>query len=308
MLRFVMPDNTLDASQKAQALIFQLEDFLHAKAMQELFRILDVDTDTLGRTYNGRIGSAGAIIELQEIKPSVLQDEKREILYPLFRELGFIDINKPRHDQHSRIVVLGGSANACYERTQYAKNWIDKTTVYVDGLACYRPIGSTERRAASSFICDTEFGAMAESFVRVFDLDRQGFSEEFKSDRNLNGISCIRDYGRFANRGYRIFAAPSSEPHLRRADTSDTLKFYYEHNGLMDSDGPVLFITNNRHCNRQFLQLAYCMIQNNYSGMIDVIGCYPDERVTTVEEYDPFLYLQDLIGIIDWMERFKELV
>ena len=308
MLRFVMPDNTLDTLQKAQALILQLEEFLHSKAMQEILAILDVDTDTLGMAYNGRIGSIGAIIELQEITPSVLRDEKREALYPLFRELGFIDINKPRHERHSRIIVLGGSVNACYERTQCAQNRIDETTVYVDGLACYRPIGSMERKAAPSFLCDTEFGAMAESFVRVFDLDRQGFSEKFKSDRNLNGISCIRDYGRFADRGYRIFAAPSSEPHLRRADTSDTLRFYYEHNDLMDSDDPVLFITNNRHCNRQFLQLAYCMIQNNYSGMIDVIGCYPDERVTTVEEYDPFLYLQDLIGIIDWMERFKELV
>jgi len=34
------------------------------------------------------------------------------------------------------------------------------------------------------------------------------------------------------------------------------------------------------------------------------VGCIPDERVVTVERYDPFRYLQDLIGILDRIERF----
>jgi len=34
------------------------------------------------------------------------------------------------------------------------------------------------------------------------------------------------------------------------------------------------------------------------------VGCIPDERVVTVERYDPFQYLQDLIGILDRIERF----
>ena len=66
--------------------------------------------------------------------------------------------------------------------------------------------------------------------------------------------------------------------------------------------------TNNRYCNRQFLQLAYQMIEFEYPGTIDVIGCFPDDRVTSVERYDPFQYLQDLIGIIDWADRFDKLV
>ena len=37
---------------------------------------------------------------------------------------------------------------------------------------------------------------------------------------------------------------------------------------------------------------------------LDVVGCIPDERVVTVERYDPFQYLQDLIGILDRIERF----
>ncbi|MCR5673614.1 MAG: hypothetical protein K6F87_07870 [Lachnospiraceae bacterium] len=308
MIRFVMPPKALDAAQKAEAVLGQLEEFLHSKALRDLFAILDTDADTFEDICNGRRRSNGSIVELQELGSSELLNEKKEMLYPLFRELGFIDINKPVNDKHSRIVVLGGSLNACRERTECAKKWIDETTGYVDGLACYRPIGSAERNKAPSWLFDTEFGAMSESFVRSFDLDRQGFNEEFKSDRNLNGISCIRDLGRADKRTYRIFAAPSSEPHQRRADTADTLGFYYEHEKNIDAKDHILFITNNRHCNRQFLQLAYCMIKNDNPGIIDVIGCYPDERVTSADEYDPFLYLQDLIGIMDWIKRFKEQV
>lgn len=306
MIRFVMPPKAHNASQKAEAVIAQLEEFLHSKATQDLFEILDIDKDTVGNVYNGRTRSDGSIVELQELSHSAPLSEKRAVLYPLFRELGFIDINKPVNNKHSRIIVLGGSLSAVNERTECAKNWIDETTGYVDGLACYRPIGTAERSKMPSCLCDTEFGAMSESFVRVFDLDRQGFTEDFKSDRNLNGISCIRNLEGSDNRKYRIFAAPSSEPHQRRADTSDTLEFYYGHEKHIDVEDSLLFITNNRHCNRQFLQLAYCMIKNDHPGIIDVIGCYPDDRVTSVDEYDPYLYLQDLIGIMDWMRRFKE--
>ncbi len=305
MIRFVMPENTNDAALKAEAVLSQLESFLHSKALQDLFEILDTDIDTIDRTYNRRASSDGSIVELQELKSSASLDEKKEQLYPLFKELGFFDINRPVNNRHSRIIVLGGSLNACNERTEYAKKWINENTGYVDGLACYRPIGSAERSKVPSCLCDTEFGAMTESFMREFNLERHGFTEEFKSDRNLNSISCIRDWGRSDNRKYRIFAAPSSEPHKRRADTGDTLEFYYEHEKQMDAGDSVLFITNNRHCNRQFLQLAYCMIKGDHPGTIDIIGCYPDDRVISVDEYDPLLYLQDLIGIIDWMKAWN---
>jgi len=308
MMRFIMPENISDASKKAKAVLTQLEEFIRSKALQDLLGILDIDIDTIGQAYNGRTGPDGLVLELQELRPSLSLEGKRDALYPLFKELGFIDINKPVKGKHSRIVVLGGSLNACNERTECAKKWIDGTTGYVDGLSCYRPIGSAERNEPRYCACDTEFGALSDSFVRCFDLEAPGFTERFNSDRNLNSISCIRDFGKHDKREYRIYAAPSSEPHLRRADTSDTLDFYYRNQEQMDSEDSALFITNNRHCNRQFLQLAYCVIKGGYPGTIDVIGCYSDENVTSAGRYDPFLYVQDLIGIIDWMNRFRKLV
>lgn len=39
----------------------------------------------------------------------------------------------------------------------------------------------------------------------------------------------------------------------------------------------------------------------------DVIGCTPDERVVTCERYDPVHFLQGLIALLDWIERFNQI-
>ena len=306
MHRFFMPDNTYSISEKAESIRIQIRDFLDSEALRDFLGILGTDTDTLGQIYNGRLRGKGAVVETQELAPEAFLENRKEILYPLFRELGFIDINKPRRKENSNVIILGGSIGACAERTCCAKRMLDETVRYVDGLACYRPVSPIERKAEFSLCCDTEFGAMAESFVREFDLNGSGYTEEFKGDRNLNSISCIRKYEKADGHTYRIFAAPSSEPGLRRADTGDTFRFYMEKCGQTQTDASILFITNNRYCNRQFLQLAYWMIERKYPGTIDVVGCYPDESVTSADKYDPYQYLQDLIAIIDWAHRFMK--
>ena len=101
-----------------------------------------------------------------------------------------------------------------------------------------------------------------------------------------------------------VFAAPSSEPSIRRADTGDTLKFYMENAGIQDGES-LLAITSNRYCNRQFLQLAYQIIKENRRVGLDVIGNYSDEELGVLKGYDPYQYIQDVISIIDWIKRFR---
>ena len=306
IFRFTMPEKAGNIPEKAKAICIQIEDFLHTEALQELLGILETDIDTIGRKYNRRRVGNGAVVETQELQSEIALKKKREMLYPLFRELGFIDINKPIKNKNRHIIVLGGSMNACIERTECARAWIDETTRLVDGLACYRPISYAEKMKANRFNCDTEFGAMSECFANVFALDRTEYTERFKGDRNLNSISCIRIYEKADDCTFRIFAAPSSEPGIRRADTGDTFRFFMDTDRQTGAEESYLFITHNRYCNRQFLQLAYPMIVGRLPGTIDVIGCYPDDHVVSEEKYDPIQYLQDLIGIIDWGFRFRE--
>ena len=89
----------------------------------------------------------------------------------------------------------------------------------------------------SSHICsaETEFGAMAEAFTRCFGA--VAFAEEFEGNRNLNSISCIRRYAcEPESFSCNLYAAPSGEPEIRRADTGDTLDFYLNRSDISADD------------------------------------------------------------------------
>lgn len=365
MYRFVMPEPDLNRIEQYNLLCSQFESFLKSDALCELFDLLEVDRTSFCRIYNGRRLSDGKTLETQELEPVADLEKHRDKIYPILNELGFLTINKPLEPDHSHLVVLGGSLEACFSRTRAAKLWMSPSVGFADGLACYRPIHPTEREAdlssyqviqpgereadlsgcqiiqpgeretdlsCSQIIqsvereadftcpqivhsfgreadlsclinCETEMGAMTESFVSVFSLPHR-WKDDFQGDRNLNNISCIRAFSDTPyGRQYRVFAAPSTNPKLRRADTGDSVSYYLQKAGIGPSDY-ILFLTNNRYCNRQFLQLAYLMMEQEQSIRFDIIGCTPDERVISCERYDPYQFFQDLIGVLDWIERF----
>jgi beta-glucosidase len=111
MIRFTMPDPALALSEQIQLLRGQFDAFLRAPALLELFTLLRADRHTLGELYNGRKTADGSIRETQELEPTEVLNEKREALYPLLRELGFFDINRPLCTEHSHVLVLGGSSS-----------------------------------------------------------------------------------------------------------------------------------------------------------------------------------------------------
>ncbi len=306
MFRFIMPDPELPRTEQLRLLRTQFDAFLSSDALRDLLSLLEVDRAGLSHVYNGRRLSDGRILETQELEPVNTLNRHRERIYPLLEELGFLTINKPLDQVYSRLIVLGGSLEACYTRTKAAEEWMTPSVLSVDGLACFRPIHPKERSFKPELsACETEFGAMTESFASVFSLPH-AWEDDFHGDRNLNSISCVRILSDMRNgRKYRVFAAPSTQPELRRADTGDSVLFYLRQTEPCDSD-PLLFLTNNRYCNRQFLQLAWLMMRQENPIRFDVIGCTPDERVISRERYDPFQFLQDLIGVLDWIERFSD--
>ena len=303
MYRFKMPGTGLSTEEQTEDLRLQFESFYNSGALRDILDLLQVDRDTLSEVYNGRRGEDGRILETQVMGSNDVLEPLRSELYPLLKELGFFDICTPLAASHSRIVVLAGSLNACNVRTDYAAGYIDSSTVSVDGLTCYRPVNPAER-AASLYgsSADTEFGVMSEAFTRVF--GSSGYSDEFSGDRNLNRISCIRRFSDDAGICARaLYAAPSLEPDRRRADTGDTLDFYLERSGV-SSDDSLLFVTSNRYCNRQFLQLAHQMKRSGCYISFDIIGTTPESGILTADRYDPFQYIQDLIAILDRIRRF----
>lgn len=307
MFRFTMPDNSLEYSRRIEAIRDQIDSFMSLRALSEIFALLNVDRDTIFDLYNGRNMPGGRVLELQELTSKRELEGIRYELYPLFKELGFIDINKPMKTDFSHILVLGGSLNANYDRTQAAAGWVTEATRFVDGLSCYRPINPIERKnSAFGSASDTEFGVMNDAFSAVFALPSSDWNDEFVGDRNLNRISCVRSFNTApGDRKYRIFAAPSTQAELRRADTWDSLLFFLEHTDLCAKDS-LLAVTTNIYCNRQFLQIAYCLMKRRSPLHLDIVGCLHDDRITTRDSYDPFRYIQELIALLSWIDRFNK--
>lgn len=307
MIRFYMPGGDLSAAERREQLNKQFDAFLRSEAFAEILSVTGTDAEGLARIYGARRKASGGIMETQDMEASPELEEHREILYPLFQELGFIDINEPLDMAEgcpTRIVILGGALGTCFDRIGYSRQYVTAGTASVDALTCYRPINPVERRREDIVSsADTEFGAMGEAMEQVYGLKGKEWTERFSGDRNLNSISCIRAYdsGR-----YRLFSAPSQEPDRRRADTGDCLCFYLDETRPGGEDS-ILAITSNRYCNRQFIQMAYEMIGRDCPAHLDVIGCRRGETLHSVEDYDPLQYMQDLIGILDWIERFGRL-
>ncbi|MBQ3426431.1 MAG: hypothetical protein IJH37_04725 [Clostridia bacterium] len=307
MFRFEMPDNTLEYSLRLKIIRDQIGEFMSLRALSDIFSLLEVDRDTIGEVYNGRMKNDGRVHEIQALVPKCELEDIRYALYPLFMELGFFDINKPLRTDFSHILVLGGSLNANFDRTHASVEWITETTRFVEGLSCYRPINPIERRdSVFQSAYDTEFGVMSDAFASVFALSSSDWKDDFVGDRNLNRSSCIRSFNTApGGRAYRVFAAPSTQVELRRADTGDSLLFFLDHTELCPDDS-LLAVTNNMFCNRQFLQLAYCLMKRRSPVNFDIVGCLPEDRISTRDNYDPFRYIQELIALLSWIERFHD--
>ena len=311
--------------EKKALLQEQFDAFLQADALEEILSVIGTDRSHLAEKYGGRRKASGGIMEAQDIAAMPELAEVREQLFPLFGELGSFDIGSPCRGDHNRLLIYGGALGACFDRTLYSVPFLTERTGSVDALTCYRPINPVERiRTRSISSAETEAGAMTEAMEKTYELSDGTWEESFSGDRNLNAVTCRKTYRGGTCRiskgddpgtvncedprapVYRVFMAPSSEPRLRRADTGDCIAYYLQLTGPKEGDS-FLAVTNRRFCNRQFIQTAYQLIQKDCPVDFDIVGCHRGGIAPTADTYDPLQYLQDLIGILDWIERFRQL-
>lgn len=306
MIRFTMPETQLPEEKLIPFLQKQFDEFLESEALGRILTLLGTDIDGLSRKHDVRRRADGSIREMQTLEESREFDRLRPELYLLLDDLGFFRINRTVRDEYSHLAVLGGSLNISFERTEAAKRCISSSTEHVDGLSCFRPIHPAERqKTRHSSYADTEFGVMSDAFEQTFHLNRAEHKEDFYSDRNINSISCIRSYGgEGGKRSFRVFAAPSGEPHERRADTADSVSFYLEHNTFSESDH-ILFLSSNIYCNRQFIQILDSMLEAGRVIPFEIVGCKTGDKIDTEADFGPQKTIQELISLIDWIKRMK---
>ena len=252
---------TPDIHRRVALLKDQCVAFMESPALAGVFDVLETDRATFLKDQKE------GFIRVEDSK-------KRTDLYPFLDELGFFRINKPLLAEYDHILVLGGRLNACFERTKGASRWIGEKTLTIDGLTTDRRIEDKER----------EVSAYQGSFETEDEALREAFSSVFGKENNR----C------------RLFVTPKRGTAGRRPDTGDTFVYYLERAGLKEG-ATLLGITNNRYCNRQFLQMAHLLLKNHINANLDVVGITRDENIVSPDSFDAAEFLKDLAGVLYWI-------
>ncbi|MFF5179960.1 hypothetical protein ACFY2Q_18215 [Micromonospora sp. NPDC000316] len=218
--------------------------------------------------------------------------------------LGLIRPARPARDAYAHLVVLGGLAHACVRRVAYAAHLL-RAGLTVEGevavLGSFRPLSDWERAtlADAGLPADgTEVDVLDTAVRRVF-----GVADPAEHD----GIDAGHPHHSWSSRTYRpaslppvrVLAAPSSEPHRRRAHTADTQRFWAGHARLAAGD-EVLMVTAPiyvpfQHCD------ALRTLAIPYGCQIDTVGVDPaltDLAALPEQTLTPGRYLQEIRSAI----------
>lgn len=306
-----MPSSSLPREERIRCLDAQFEEFLTSEALRKYLDMLDITSTHPGaiyeemEAYNTRKRADGSIIESQEAPLNAFLVKNKAKLFPLYDEMGLVSINKPVQKVFDKIVVLGGTANANYDRTAGAASFADDNVREIIGLSCFRPIPLAERvRCKQPVLFETEFGSLMFAFNSLFSLTEDTDMEIKDFPRNLNKAENIRSYHDESGRTYRLFSSPSLKE-TERPDTYATIVHYLKNIGD-DEPHRILVSTNNQYCNYQFITFATALLESGRDNIdFDIVGCSDDNHLTDAQKYDTVQFNGDIRHACEWIDKFR---
>lgn len=322
MIRFEIPSSEYERGERIKQMDDQLENFLNSDGFHRYLEILGICYSRSRkrlleelRKFDTRNKGNGQAAEAQYARTLETLEDNKDELFHIFEELGWISINETIMDNPDHLLILGGSFSATYDRTAAAKRYYGSSLKSINALSCYRPISPNEiTKAKENGLLktfnsnkETEFGVFYDAFVDLFDLGKAVFNDAFVSDRNLNKLNNVRTILGSDGKLYRIYASPASENNSRPSTYDTYIHFLKDNN--QEEDMKLLALTNNRYCNMQALQLGCAVIQMsqvNHRIDADVVGISTGSDLATIKEYSPSQYSNDVIGLVDWIVKFKE--
>jgi hypothetical protein len=222
-------------------------------------------------------------------------------------DLGLAGPFGPLASHYDHVLILGGLVGACFARPLYAARLLgggatDAQTVAssVTALGAYRVLMSSEVELAESFGCrdvTDEFEAIDAGVRAAFHLgeplDERGVRSEL-----VGAAWRLRGYLTASGLPVRVVAAPSSVPGQRRANTSDTYRWFATECAQLSPGQRILLVTTDIYARYQHAD-ALRMLAVPYSVGVDVVGMRPgdvDRRLT--QEFRPHHYLQEIRSTI----------
>ncbi|MET8093189.1 hypothetical protein [Micromonospora sp. NPDC005220] len=274
--------------------------------LAEVLRFLD---DFSARHWDFRQGR-----ERPEAREPTLDARTSRLVLDAAATLGMVRPSLPARGAYAHLVVLGGLAHACVRRVAYAAHLL-RTGVRVTGevavLGSFRPLSEWERATLADAglpADDTEVDVLDTAVRRVF-----GVTAPTEQD----GVDAGHPHHSWSSRTYRpaglppvrVLAAPSSEPHRRRAHTADTQRFWAEHVQLAPGDATLMvtapIYVPFQHCD------ALRTLAVPYGCGIDTVGVDPalaDLAVLPEQTLTPGRYLQEIRSAVRSMRALHDLL
>ena len=319
MIRFLMPLASLSLEERVKDLNLQFDRFLNSDCLREYLSFFKIESTNpeviskaLGR-YDPR-DTGDLKKESQEVKASDYLLSLKSELFPFYREMGLVDINRPNRDYYDRIVLLGGSANSNFDKTKAAKRLLNNNVREVSALSCFRPIPYSDidnvlnrEDNIKTTPFETEFGSFLSAYTNYLDADEICIEHVINSPRNINKSSAIKTFRdkEMKDRIYKVYACPSLTD-TERAGTYDTCVHYLDSINV-DEKAAILFVTNNQYVNYQFLGAAISVLEcKRHCIDFDIVGCSPDNNLTSEDEYNVVQYFGDIRYSIQWIDRFRK--
>lgn len=234
--------------------------------------------------------------------------EQAEMIDNAVEVLGLTGVNYPSQDDYDYVVVLGGARLSCLLRPKWAneimnqKNLTPKSIVLLSGA---RPISDSERETTDTYAknAKTEFDLMNAGLESVFNI-RDGFKEVKHDDANINKSWAIRTYTTDKNIPVLSIAAPSTQPDVRRANSSDTFEFFFKKYNIKEN-AKLLLVTSEIYITYQQLE-AIKTLAIPYNVVVETIG-FPNHISPNLQGMrNPANYLQEIRSTINSINSFIE--
>ena len=160
---------------------------------------------------------------------ATIDEPMRRLVLSVAPDLGFVDTSPPRLGAYDHVVMTGGMVRACLVKPRHVARLIagglrTREVVFLGG---FRRFAGDEARIASELgvDADNEFDAMVAGVRRAFTGGSETPPPRYAGTTG-NAAQADLSWTIPSGLRLRVVAAPSSLPHLRRADTRDTYRHW----------------------------------------------------------------------------------
>ncbi|MDR7278494.1 hypothetical protein [Catenuloplanes atrovinosus] len=245
----------------------------------------------------------GGALERYEVSPPEFDRETAALVMAAATALRLVTPAPPPLTAYDHVLVPGGLARACLQRTHFAAFLLRACGVSapeVTALGSYRPLTAAERALPPLSDGDVryELDAMHLGVRRAFgvtDRRREAFSGG-DPGHHAWAVDRYRPVG--DGPVVHVLAAPSSEPDRRRADTPDTYHFWARRLAVRP-EHRILIVTSPIHVPFQHCE-AIRVLGLPYGCGIDTVG-FDVSRSTALPPVGPTApdrYLQEIRAVI----------